>query len=95
LKAVRDRTSDPGYFDSGKLHAAFLAPKTGSLAYECDRDLDRLLAHTSHLTLPSSPLRGSIPETRLSGDAPRLIPIEGPAPYGREEAESTSVGERT
>jgi hypothetical protein len=48
LKAVRDRTSDPGYFDSGKLHAALLTAKTGSLAYwkdECDRDLDRMLAH--------------------------------------------------
>jgi hypothetical protein len=48
LKAVRDRTSDPRCFDSDKLHAALLAAKTRSLAYwrdECDRDLDRLLAH--------------------------------------------------
>lgn len=48
MRAVRDRTSDPRYFDSGKLHAALLAAKTRSLAYwkdECDRDLDRPLAH--------------------------------------------------
>jgi hypothetical protein len=48
LKALRDRTSDPRYFDSGKLHAALLAAKTRSLAYwkdECDRNLDRVLAH--------------------------------------------------
>jgi hypothetical protein len=48
LRAVRDRTSDPRYFNSGKLNVALLAAKTRSLAYwkdECDRDLDRLLAH--------------------------------------------------
>jgi hypothetical protein len=48
LKAVRDRTSDPRYFDGGELYAALLAAKTRSIAYwsdECDRDLDRVLAH--------------------------------------------------
>jgi hypothetical protein len=48
LNAVRDRTSGSRCFDSGRLHAAILAVKTRSLAYwkdECDRDLDRLLAH--------------------------------------------------
>ena len=47
MKAVRDRTSDPRYFDGGELHAALLTAKTRSIAYwsdECDRDLDRVPA---------------------------------------------------
>jgi hypothetical protein len=161
LRAVRDRTSDLRYFDSGRLNAALLAAKTRSLAYwkdECDRDLDRLLAHftsdasvvtpdgiysgggairglyrksfeeypalsvdaidvfpcadaccieySAVLTDVSSRrflvegvnlmrMRdGLISYLRSFEDAPHPIPIEGPAPHGRQEAEDTSGGER-
>jgi hypothetical protein len=160
LRAVRDRASDPRYFDSGKLNAALLAAKARGLAYwkdECDRDLDRLLAHftsdasvvtpdgiyfgdeairglyrksfddypalsvdvielfpglvaccieySAVLTDVSSRrfliegvnlmrMRdGLISYLRSFEDAPRPIPIEGPTPHDREDAENTSAGE--
>jgi SnoaL-like domain len=161
LRAVRDRTSDPRYFNSGKLNVALLAAKTRSLAYwkdECDRDLDRLLAHFTSDASVVTPngiyseggairglYRNSFEEypalsvdvidvfpgadaccieysavltdvssrrflvegvnlmrmrdgwisyLRSFEDAPRPIPVGRSAPQGREEAESTSGGER-
>jgi hypothetical protein len=161
LRAVRDRTSDPRYFNSGKLNVALLAAKTRSLAYwkdECDRDLDRLLAHFTSDASVVTPngiyseggairglYRNSFEEypalsvdvidvfpgadaccieysavltdvssrrflvegvnlmrmrdgwisyLRSFEDAPRPIPVGRSAPHGREEAESTSGGER-
>jgi hypothetical protein len=161
LKAVRDRTSDPRYFDGGELHAALSAAKTRSIAYwsdECDRDLDRVLAHFTSDAIVVTPdwtysgpaaIRGLyrksfdeypalsvdvidlfpgaggccieytavltdvcsrrfcvegvnlmrmrdgwISYLRSFEDAPRPIPVGRSAPHGREEAESTSGGER-
>jgi hypothetical protein len=161
LRAVRDRTSDPRYFNSGKLNVALLAAKTRSLAYwkdECDRDLDRLLAHftsDASVVTPNGIYSGGgairglyrnsfeeypalsvdvidvfpgadaccieysavltdvssrrflvegvnlmrmrdgwISYLRSFEDAPRPIPVGRSAPHGREEAESTSGGER-
>jgi hypothetical protein len=161
LRAVRDRTSDPRYFNSGKLNVALLAAKTRSLAYwkdECDRDLDRLLAHftsDASVVTPNGIYSGGeairglyrnsfeeypalsvdvidvfpgadaccieysavltdvssrrflvegvnlmrmrdgwISYLRSFEDAPRPIPVGRSAHHGREEAESTSGGER-